>query len=209
MSAHSAILACVNAKTRAAPLSPEARRAVILDAVIPLLLDRGASVTTAEMAKAAGVAEGTIFRVFADKTALLHAVLMRAFDPGPVQRSLTAIDEDLPLRDQLVAATTSLTEHFDRVTALLGVLRSIPHTKKPNNDTHRMATEAMSAIVRSLAEILQRHRDQLSVEPSRAATVLRSLIFTNAHEVLTAGERMTPDEMVDILLGGVGTRETS
>ena len=39
---------------RAKPLSPEQRRTAILDAVIPLLVERGATVTTAEMAEAAG-----------------------------------------------------------------------------------------------------------------------------------------------------------
>ena len=58
-------------KARARPLSPEDRRAAILDAVVPLLIDHGAAVTTAEMAEAAGIAEGTIFRVFPDKASLL------------------------------------------------------------------------------------------------------------------------------------------
>ena len=73
-------------KARARPLSPEDRRAAILDAVIPLLIDHGAAVTTAEMAEAAGIAEGTIFRVFPDKASLLHAAIERSLDPSSVER---------------------------------------------------------------------------------------------------------------------------
>lgn len=197
----------MTAKTRAKPLSAEQRRAAILDAVVPLLLERGAAVTTAEMAEAAGIAEGTIFRVFPDKPALLHAALKSALDPRPVAMTLDTIDTELSLRDQLVAATASLSDQFDKVTALLGVLRSIPHTKKPHSDSHRMASESMSAIVTSLAGILERHRKQLTVEPRQAATVLRGLIFTNAHQLLTAGDRMSPEQMVDILLNGILNKE--
>ena len=49
---------------RAAPLSPDERRRAIVDAVLPLLIEHGRAVTTRQMAEAAGIAEGTIFRVF-------------------------------------------------------------------------------------------------------------------------------------------------
>ena len=58
---------------RATPLAPEDRRTAILAAVIPLLVEKGGDVSTKEIAQAAGIAEGTIFRVFADKATLLVA----------------------------------------------------------------------------------------------------------------------------------------
>src|SRR5690606_23916200 len=47
-------------RERARPLAPEERREAILDAVLPLLRERGREVTSRELAEAAGVAEGTI-----------------------------------------------------------------------------------------------------------------------------------------------------
>lgn len=203
-------------KTRARPLSPEQRRKAILDAVIPLLMDRGAAITTADIAEAAGIAEGTIFRVFPDKRALLHSAMKTTLDPLPMQAALDAIDEDLSVSDQLVAAAAALTERFERVTALIGVLRSIPHSEpgathgdESKPDSHRYASEAMAAIVSSLTTIMDRHRDRLTVEPARAAIILRGLIFANAHPMLCAGERMTPEQIVDILLNGILRKEAT
>ena len=98
---------------RAKPLSPEDRRTAILDAVIPLLVDRGAAVTTAEMAEAAGIAEGTIFRVFPDKNALLHAAIAKTLDPGPILAALEAVDADASLQDQLTAAAEILAARYE------------------------------------------------------------------------------------------------
>ncbi|HBX79727.1 MAG TPA: TetR/AcrR family transcriptional regulator, partial [Propionibacteriaceae bacterium] len=50
--------------TRAAPLSPDDRRRALIAATRPLLAEFGPDVSTRRIAEAAGVAEGTIFRVF-------------------------------------------------------------------------------------------------------------------------------------------------
>ena len=60
------------APRRAAPMAADDRRQAIVDAVVPLLLEQGGDVTTRQIAEAAGIAEGTIFRVFPDKAALLR-----------------------------------------------------------------------------------------------------------------------------------------
>ena len=67
---------------RAQPLAPQDRRESILDAAVPLFMAKGADVTTREIAEAACIAEGTIFRVFEDKQALIAAVVARFMDPA-------------------------------------------------------------------------------------------------------------------------------
>ena len=54
-------------RERARPLPPDDRREAILEAIIPLLQERGRNVTSRELAEAAEVAEGTLFRAFGDK----------------------------------------------------------------------------------------------------------------------------------------------
>ena len=46
----------------------------------PLVLAHGSAVTTRQIAEAAEVAEGTIFRVFPDKVSLVEAVVGEAHD---------------------------------------------------------------------------------------------------------------------------------
>src|SRR3954453_14923350 len=78
------------ASRRAKPLAPEDRREAIVDAVLPLVVAEGGQVTTRQIADAAGIAEGTIFRAFPDKRALFLAVAERAVAPPGWRESMAA-----------------------------------------------------------------------------------------------------------------------
>src|SRR3954468_6718683 len=91
-------------RRRAAALPVDERRSMIIAAAIPLLLEHGDMVTTRQIADAAGIAEGTIFRAFADKDELLGAVIDAALDPGPRERGLAQIGPSLPLVDIVTQA---------------------------------------------------------------------------------------------------------
>ena len=45
-------------------MAPDDRRKAILAVLVPLIVEKGGDVSTREIARAAGIAEGTIFRVF-------------------------------------------------------------------------------------------------------------------------------------------------
>src|SRR6266571_5865848 len=86
---------------RAPALAPGDRRAMIVAATLPLLLEHGDRVTSKQIAEAAGIAEGTIFRAFADKDEVIAAVVEAALDPEPLEAALNDIREGLAFEDGL------------------------------------------------------------------------------------------------------------
>ena len=67
--------------TRARPLPPAERRASLIAATRQLILDHGPEVTTRQVAEAAGVAEGTLFRVFPTRRDLIAATIADHLSP--------------------------------------------------------------------------------------------------------------------------------
>jgi len=109
-------------RERARRLPPQERREALINATLPLVLWHGPGVTTRQIAEAADVAEGTIFRVFDDKEALIRAVVERAMDPSGTLRDLDGIDRGLPLRAKLETAVTIMQSRLQGVFALIDAL---------------------------------------------------------------------------------------
>ena len=78
-------------------MTPDGRRDQLVDVTLDLLRIHGRAVSTRQIAEAAGVAEGTIFRVVETKEQLVDAAIARAFQPGQVEPRILEIDADLPL----------------------------------------------------------------------------------------------------------------
>jgi AcrR family transcriptional regulator len=189
-------------RVRAAALPPSERRAEIVAATRPLLLTHGAAITTRQIAEAAGIAEGTIFRVFPDKDSLLEAVLDDALDTAAPDDALAGIDPALPLEARLVAAVDILRRYVAdvlQVRTALGMMQASP-TVTANAERRR--TAHLSAI----AAFLEPHRAELRRDPMEAAHVLRGLTITGTHPGLIPGEGLASEEIVTLFLDGVRAR---
>ncbi|WP_245885870.1 TetR/AcrR family transcriptional regulator [Xylanimonas oleitrophica] len=116
-------------RRRAAPLAPDDRRAAVIDAVMPLVAERGPDVTTKELAAAAGVAEGTLFRVFPDKHSLVGEAaiegLRRASRPAETRAELAAVDRSAPLEQRLEQVIELGRARMGDVVRWMGVLRQL------------------------------------------------------------------------------------
>jgi AcrR family transcriptional regulator len=186
---------------RARRMPPAARREALIDATLPLVLWHGPGVTTRQIAEAAAVAEGTIFRVFEGKEALIRAVTERAFDPEPALAEIAEIDPTLPLRDRLIRLVEILQSRLDTVFRLihaLGMKGPPPDGQRPQlvNDRFREA----------IVELVGDDRTRLRVPPIELAVALRMLVFSSTHPMINDGNPLTAEQIVGILLDGVSAR---
>src|ERR1700710_532869 len=120
---------------RATSMSPDDRRKAIVTALVPLIVERGGEVTTREIAEAAGIAEGTIFRVFPDKKSLLLAAAEEAINPAGGQELFEeAMAEAHDLRGQVVLAAERV---LDRMHLTMSVMVAVrPHLIHALHEQH-------------------------------------------------------------------------
>jgi AcrR family transcriptional regulator len=181
------------ARARAAALPAEERRSAIIAATVPLLLAHGAAVRTRQIAEAAGIAEGTIFRVFPDKESLIEAAIEAAIDPEPVEAALRGIDAGLPLEERLVEAVDILQRRVVDVWNLMSAVGATPFSAK------RRSPPSLAG----LAAVFEPDRARLRRDPVAAAHLLRGLTIGASHPAMNVDGPLKPAEIVSILLDGV------
>jgi AcrR family transcriptional regulator len=185
-------------------MPPAERRAAIVAATLPLVLTHGAAVSTRQIAEAAGIAEGTIFRVFPDKEALMCAVTAAAFDPAPSLRRLAEVDRALPLRERLVAAAVVLQEGVAGAIALIDALGLTGPPPGRDGQPPRVGPSGRNDAFRTaVVDLIGDDDHLLRVPAAHFAHVLHLLVFSGTHPKMTDGRPLPADEVVGILLDGM------
>jgi AcrR family transcriptional regulator len=185
------------------------RREMILDAAVPLIVEHGQNVTTKQIADAAGIAEGTVFRAFADKHELLLAAVRRFMDPAPFKRAIEAIDDDATLEVKVRAIVELLRGRF---TGIMGVMQAlggpdrhgVKHSDTGATTDPHLAKAQMAGIV---AGVLEAESERLRLDPTTAAHLIRLLVFASEIPPFNEARRLTDDELVDFILRGIARED--
>ncbi len=178
----------VQGRGRAAALPLEERRTAIVAATLPLFLEQGAAVTTREIAQAAGIAEGTIFRVFDDKTALLDAVIEAALDPAPTDAAIERHRRRAsPFEDRLIAAVEILRE---RVLYLFRVFSAASGTTRGACDSSASSElPALTAIFATEADAPVPPAGRSRAHPARPHVRVRAPVVRHRRAAHVGGDR--------------------
>ncbi|MCW3818231.1 TetR/AcrR family transcriptional regulator [Micromonospora sp. DR5-3] len=193
-------------RRRAPGMSPDQRRAMIVRAALPLLATHGAAVTTAQVARAAGIGEATVFRAFPDKDALLDACVAEALHPGAALADLAAIPLTQPLGDRLTAAATALRAHLDRIGAVLAAAHAAGRPGRgqrdvpPVRDRASGREESVDAVRAAVAALFAPEGDRLRLPADQLAVLFLAVLVPSRTPL--AGAAPTPAELVDLFLHG-------
>lgn len=204
-------------RKRARGMSVEERRAQIVQIALQLLTDVGPSVTTLQIARAAGISEPTIFRAFADKNEVLAACFDEVIKPDQLVIDLEAITHEAGLADRLTRTIEAIRKHSERTGAVLNAIRLAVMTKpgdlKPQrteqyrgvaDDRRKRLMESYKIVHAAVFDLLQPHQSQLRIPAADLAT----LILTIAMPIGRAGSpqaglaNVTTPQLTDLILHG-------
>ncbi|MBE1499821.1 AcrR family transcriptional regulator [Amycolatopsis lexingtonensis] len=190
-------------------MSVEDRRAMIVHAVLPLLIEHGAGVTTSQIARAAGIGEGTIFRAFKDKDELFDACTEEALKPDHVLDAIAEIPVGQPLEDRLVEAADALGAHLERMGALMGALHASGRVRhrdpeqrlKDRRTLKGGRSESMAAMRGAITELFEPEKDRLRLSPEQLAALFLTLLF-GGRRMAPVDDPATTRQVVDVFLHG-------
>jgi AcrR family transcriptional regulator len=170
---------------------------MIVDAVIPLILEHGRDVTTRQIADEAGIAEGTVFRAFGDKDSIIQAAVDKFLDPAPLRDALRSIDPDLSLEQKVGDILFHLRARF---TGIIGIMSAIGMTGRPAGHGAR------NDFAELVAEVLVSEAPRLRIEPSRVAHLVRLIAFASSIGPFNDSHPFSTEELADIIVHGIAAR---
>lgn len=169
--------------TRATPLPPDERRAALIAVTRQLLLDHGHDVTTRQVAEAAGVAEGTVFRVFPTRHDLIVATITDALSRSRLTELLDSVEESTTLD---ATVETGIVAVADYSRSSIQLLRRPDHPRRSRDcDPHPTPGEVWRDRIVDLRGWLRDRLTPFTAElvptPAEFSHVVLTLALGHAH----------------------------
>lgn len=191
--------------SRATPLPPDERRRALIEATLPLLREHGLATSTRQIAEAAGVAEGTIFRAFASKAELIEATISDAVSLDRLVGRLDAAASGRDLEASVTAVVGVLQEQARDTRLVFALGGHAADERDPRGCRRPSAREMSGRVTDALTRLLSPHADRLSLDAATAASMLLALGFGSSFTALTGGPAPTPAQVAGVLLHGIST----
>lgn len=182
-------------------MTPEQRREFVVRAALPLLIEHGPALTTRQVAQAAGIAEGTVFRAFADKDELVRTCVTEAFRTDELRELLAGAAEEPDLQERVVRVGVLIDEHLARIGALMRTLATHGY------DVHKRTGHRPEDPPQFIAEITEATAplldgEQLRRPPEEVARTFLGVLLSTRFEPEAGDHRERVRRKVDLLLRG-------
>jgi AcrR family transcriptional regulator len=184
---------------RAPSMTPDDRRAAIVDVALPLLREHGPALTTRQVAEAAGIAEGTVFRAFGSKDELVRACAAAVFDTVPAVARLRGIDPDLPLDERLAEGVAVMQQHVEQIVGLISVLHHAG--VHPPMEPGRRKGSSDPAVDAAFTDLIGADAASLRKPVDEVIGLLQLLTLSSVHPLMST-RRLDAAEIVDVVLDG-------
>lgn len=190
-------------------MNPDDRRKSIIDAVSPLLLEHGTSLTTRQLAEAAGVAEGTLFRVFESKQELIAVAALAALEVEPAITQLAELPDDQSLAERVSSIIGIVQLEIRRTRSLLmAAFHSDGTGPPPGHHRKPFHHERQQRVTDAIARSLHAYADQLTIAPRTAAEILHSMAFAATFHFADTPALTEPSDIAAVVLHGIALGTT-
>lgn len=163
-------------------LSADDRREQILSSIGPVVLEHGVMVTSRQLADAAGVAEGTLFRAFGDKDSLLVAFVeregCRAFDLSSVELRRNEFLTVSELVRAMIEAIVDQLGHYMELTMALGPLIHAARRGCREKNAVEVHNQRFGDFNQRIASLLEPFAHEMSVSTTAAAAAIATVAVT-------------------------------
>lgn len=186
-------------------MAPDDRRRAIVNATVELLLNKGADLSTKEIAQAAGVAEGTIFRAFETKDEVINAAACAALQPDAAIARIAKLPAEQSLDDRVAALLDVLVAEIRRTRSLLLHLSHDRNTGSPHGHHPHPGGihDARNRLSQATVDALTPYADRLRVPPQTAGLMLAALAVAESVPLTSDGLSASPETMANVVLHGI------
>jgi AcrR family transcriptional regulator len=195
--------------------SPEQLHRSIVRATVPLLGEYE-TLTTAQIARAAGIGEAELLAVFADKEAVMQActaalaeAMAVVFDAAGEVREIAAIGTDQPLASRLVKVIEILDAYYRRIRVDLDDLlparvpADAPGTQTliPQDELRSLSSRS-SELREAVATLLEADQQRLRLPARVLAEAFVGMTFGGVRPARPDQPPLSAEQVVDLFLHG-------